>query len=259
MNPSHHGRTVRKEGWLLVAMVVMKLSRCVLLSVLVASVVFVPERQTAATVQPSAARVNEAPAFASMVPTGTRQVVRTVSTDRWCRHRWCTVTQAWAKRGGVWSRVRVFRSSVAPKGFDKTHEGDQRSPTGVYRIKVTFSTGRHAPGLMPWRRRLPTSIVTNEPRRLYNTWIEEAGRTDGDRASMRWGFVVGYNHPRLRPGVGPKPVPGKGYGIFYHTSLDAQSRWAPTKGCTKLGRPNAMRWLVKWLDPQANPRVVQDI
>jgi L,D-peptidoglycan transpeptidase YkuD (ErfK/YbiS/YcfS/YnhG family) len=163
------------------------------------------------------------------------------------------------ERQGAWNRVRVFRSTVAPKGFDKTREGDQRSPSGVYRIKVTFSTGRHPPGLMPWKRRLPTSIVTNKSRRLYNTWIEEPGRTDGDRASMRWGFIVGYNHPRLRPGVGPKPVPGKGYGIFYHTSLDRQSRWTPTKGCTQLGRPAAMRWLVKWLDPAANPRVVQDL
>jgi L,D-peptidoglycan transpeptidase YkuD (ErfK/YbiS/YcfS/YnhG family) len=208
---------------------------------------------------PVATRVTSAPAFASLVPASTTQVVRTVSTDRWCRKAWCTVTQVWSKRHGAWNRVRVFRSTVAPRGFDKTREGDQRSPSGVYRIKVTFSTGRHPPGLMPWKRRLPTSIVTNKSRRLYNTWIEEPGRTDGDRASMRWGFIVGYNHPRLRPGVGPKPVPGKGYGIFYHTSLDRQSRWTPTKGCTQLGRPAAMRWLVKWLDPAANPRVVQDL
>ena len=75
---------------------------------------------------------------------------------------------------------------------------------------------------MPWKQRLPTSNVTNQAGRLYNTWIEEPWRTNGARASMRWGFIVNYNRPRLEPGVGPKPVAGKGSGIFYHTSLESQ-------------------------------------
>ena len=199
----------------------------------------------------------ERPAFASHVPARTTQVVRTIRTDRWCKHPWCTVTQAWSKGGGGWEKVRVFRSSIGPNGFGKTREGDMRSPSGLYRIKVTFSTGSRAPGEMPWKRRLPTSVVSGESGRFYNTWVEEAGRTDGDRPSMRWGFIVNYNHPRLRPGVGPRPVPGKGSGIFYHTSKNKSARWAPTEGCTQLGRPRAMRWLVGWLDPDATPRVVQ--
>ncbi len=202
-------------------------------------------------------RVERNPAFADRVPRRTKQVVRTISSRVWCDHVWCTVTQVWRKRAdGQWVIVRRFRSSIAPNGFGKQREGDMRSPSGIYRIRITFSTGRHAPGSMPWRRRLPTSIVTNHPDRLYNTWIEERGRTDGDRLSMRNGFIVNYNHPRLRPGVGPRPVPGKGYGIFYHTSMPGHP-WSPTEGCTKLGNPAAMRWVVRWLDPAAYPRVVQ--
>ena len=75
---------------------------------------------------------------------------------------------------------------------------DCETPVGVYRIKVTFSTTPGNPGRMPWRRRLPTSTVTDRNGPLYNTWIEEPGRTDGDRPSMRWGFVVDYNNVRLR-------------------------------------------------------------
>lgn len=200
-----------------------------------------------------------APAFADRVPARTEQVVRTVSSRHWCRHTWCTVTQAWRRTAeGRWDMVRRFRSTIAPNGFDKTREGDLRAPSGVYRIRVTFSTRRQPPGDMPWRRRLPTSVVTNNAGRLYNTWIEERGRTDGDRPSMRYGFIVDYNHPRLRPGVGPRPVPGKGSGIFYHTSRPGQ-RWSSTLGCTQVGRPEAMRWIVRWLDPDAAPRVVQDL
>jgi len=197
------------------------------------------------------------PRFASRVPDRTRQVVRTVRTRRWCAKRWCTKTQAWQKGpAGRWVKVREFRSTIGPNGFGKTREGDNRSPSGVYRIKVTFSTRAQAPGPMPWRRRLPTSTVTNSHNRLYNTWIEERGRTDGDRPSMRYGFIVNYNHPRLRVGVGPKPVIGKGSGIFYHTSRPGK-RWVPTEGCTQVGNPKRMRWIVRWLRPSARPRVVQ--
>ena len=203
------------------------------------------------------ARSGRTPPFADRVPPRTRQVVRTVSSRVWCSHPWCTVTQVWRKAAsGEWRMIRRFRSSIAPNGFGKQHEGDMRSPSGVYRIRVTFSTKRHAPGPMPWRRRLPTSVVTNHPDRLYNTWIEERGRTDGDRLSMRNGFIVDYNNPRLRPGVGPRPVVGKGFGIFYHTLMPGHP-WSPTEGCTKLGNPAAMRWLVGWLEPRAHPRVVQ--
>lgn len=206
---------------------------------------------------PAAPSAAAGPAFASLVPAKTRQVVRTVRSRHWCAKRWCTVTQAWAKRaGGRWQMVRHFRSTIGPRGFGKSHEGDMRSPSGVYRIKITFSTGRRAPGAMRWRRRLPTSTVTNAHNRFYNTWIEERGRTDGNRPSMRYGFVVNYNRVRLHPGVGPKPVMGRGSGIFYHTSRPGQ-RWVATEGCTQVGNPKAMRWIVHWLRPHAKPRVVQ--
>jgi L,D-peptidoglycan transpeptidase YkuD (ErfK/YbiS/YcfS/YnhG family) len=208
---------------------------------------------------PEPARVSPAPAFAARVPARTRQVVRTVPTRRWCALRWCTVTQAWHKRAdGRWHLLRRFRSTIGPNGFGKRREGDMRSPRGVYRIAVTFSTGRRPPGAMPWRRRLPTSTVTGQAGRFYNTWIEEPGRTDGDRPSMRYGFWVAYNNPLLRVGAGPRPVPGRGSGIFYHTSRPGQ-RWIPTAGCTQVGNPRSLRGIVRWLRPEAHPRVVQDL
>ena len=197
-----------------------------------------------------------APAFASRVPPRARQVIRTVHSHRWCAKRFCTVTEAWRKTNGRWQKIRSFRSTIGPNGFGKQREGDMRSPSGVYHIKVTFSTGRSAPGAMPWRRRLPTSIVTDAHNRFYNTWIEQPGRTDGDRKSMRYGFIVNYNHVRLHPGVGPKPVIGKGCCIFYHTAMPGR-RWVPTAGCTQVGNWRKMRWIVRWLRPNAHPVVVQ--
>lgn len=198
------------------------------------------------------------PAWAALLPARTTQVVRTVSSHRYCRRVWCTVTQAWERdAAGRWTRVREVRSTIGVRGWGKRREGDNRSPVGVYRIKITFTTGRENPGAMPWRRRLPTSVVSSSPGRTYNTWIEVPGLTSGDRPSMRSGWVVDYNRVRLRPGVGPRPVPGKGSGIFYHTSKPGEP-WAPTAGCTEVGRPRQMRWLLTWLRPEARPRIVQD-
>ena len=196
------------------------------------------------------------PAFAARVPDRTTQVVRTVRTNRWCGRVYCTKTQAWEKVDGRWRLARtadgvlaVFRSTIGPRGFaapGTRRQDDGKTPTGVYRIKTTFSTTSTNPGRMPWRRRLPTSNVTNYPGRLYNVWIEEPGRTDGDRPSMRYGFWVDYNHARFVGDPGPLAVQGLGSGIFYHTSRPGQE-WIPTEGCTQIGRPAAMRWVVTWL------------
>lgn len=204
------------------------------------------------------ARPAPEPTWARLLPAGTTQVVRTVSSREYCRREWCAVTQAWERDdGGRWDQVREFRSTIAIRGWGKRHEGDYRSPGGVFRIKVTFTTSERNPGRMPWRRRRPTSIVSSAAGPTYNTWLEVRGVTSGDRPSMRSGWVVDFNHVRLRPGVGPRPVPGRGSGIFYHTSKPGH-RWAPTAGCTQVGDPRQLRWLLRWLRPAADPRVVQN-
>jgi len=196
------------------------------------------------------------PDFAALVPASTSQVVRTISSRRWCEQIWCTVTQAWERRDGKWTLLREFRSTIGVRGWGKTHEGDLRSPVGVLKVAITFSTSTR-PGAMPWHRRTPSSIVSSATGPNYNTWITVPGVRSGDRPSMRWGWWTSYNNARLTPGVGPAPVPGRGSGIFYHTSNPGHP-WQPTQGCTQVGRPKAMHWLARWLRPGANPRIVQD-
>lgn len=207
---------------------------------------------------PAPSTYDESPAWAEQLPERTGQVVRTVSSDRWCARAHCTVTEAWERDGEGWRMVRDFPSTIGPAGWGKDREDDGGTPEGVFRIKVTFSTTPQSPGRMPWRRRLPTSNVTDYEGPLYNTWVEEPWRTDGDRPSMRWGLVVDYNNVRLEPGVGPAPVPGKGSGIFLHTSRPGRL-FEPSEGCTRVSRPSHMRWLLTWLRPDAHPRIVQNL
>jgi L,D-peptidoglycan transpeptidase YkuD (ErfK/YbiS/YcfS/YnhG family) len=193
--------------------------------------------------------------------------VRTIRTNHWCSEVWCTRTEAWQKVDGVWQlatkangRTAVFRSQVGARGFASPaarRQGDMRTPSGVYGIVTTFSTTKESPTAMPWRRRLPTSVVSDAPGKTYNTWVEVKGNGGGDRRMMSWGLWIDWNHPRLDIGVGPKPVPGRGSGIFMHTSNPGRP-YVPTAGCVQLGDPDDMAWIVKWLNPEANPRIVNN-
>jgi L,D-peptidoglycan transpeptidase YkuD (ErfK/YbiS/YcfS/YnhG family) len=224
--------------------------------------------RTTQVAPPAAVPAVPAPSFAAALPADTTQVGRTVRTNQWCRKVYCTKTEAWEKVDGAWrivtlasGRQAVFRSTIGPNGFappGQRREDDGRAPSGVFSIVTTFSTGTVAPGAMPWRPRLKTSIVSNKHNRFYNTWIEHPKVSNGARPSMRYGFWLDYNNPRLTPGVGPAPVVGVGSGIFYHTARPGQE-WIPTFGCTQIGNAQAMAWVVRWLHPDANPRVVNNI
>jgi L,D-peptidoglycan transpeptidase YkuD (ErfK/YbiS/YcfS/YnhG family) len=208
------------------------------------------------------------PAFASAVPLETTQVVRTVPSTHWCAKAYCSRTEAWEKVLGQWriatkadGTPAVFRSTTGPKGFaapGRRREDDGKSPSGIYAITITFSTSKTAPGPMPWRRRLPTSVIGSAHDKNYNTWIESKGIGNGARPSMRYGFWMDYNNPRLTPGVGPKPVVGLGSGIFYHTAWPG-AEWVPTYGCVGMGNAEDMKWVVAWLDPTATPRVANNV
>jgi L,D-peptidoglycan transpeptidase YkuD (ErfK/YbiS/YcfS/YnhG family) len=207
------------------------------------------------------------PAWATGVPADTTQVIRTTYGHQWCSEIYCTKTEAWEKVAGGWRLAAgpgldgkaVFRSTVGPRGFapvGKRRADDGRTPSGQYSIFLTFSTTSTAPGPMPWRRRQPTSVISSDPGPTYNTWMENG--SGGDRPSMQYGFWLDYNHPRLRAGAEPAPDPALGSGIFYHTSWP-NTRWLPTYGCTNVSLPEQMRWLVGWLRPTADPRVLNNV
>jgi L,D-peptidoglycan transpeptidase YkuD (ErfK/YbiS/YcfS/YnhG family) len=208
------------------------------------------------------------PAWTKLLPDDTTQVVRTVRSKEWCPEVYCARTEAWERVDGVWRIAKgpgkngkaVFRSQIGAKGFaapGKRRQNDLKSPTGVFKIKVVFSTTKDSPTDLPWRRRLPTSVVSSIPGKTYNTWIESPRTQSGDRRMMKWGFWIDYNNPRLEVGKGPKPVPGKGSGIFLHTSNPGRP-WAPTLACIQVGDPDQAEWIVRWLRSDANPRVVNN-
>lgn len=137
----------------------------------------------------------------------------------------------------------------AVRGASATkHEGDRRSPAGVFELGTAFGSAvKPFRGSWPYRRATAADRFVDDPDSAhYNSW--QTG--DGDWASAERldtydvGLVVRHNMP---------PQPGAGSAIFLHT-------WGgdprPTVGCTAMARDDLLTVLA-WLDPARRPVLVQ--
>jgi len=144
-------------------------------------------------------------------------------------------------------------------------EGDGCAPAGVFRLPFAF--GRAAVWEASWVR-LPYVQATATLRgvddpgsRFYNQVVDETRLPGGavkdwtSSEDMRradglydWGIFVGHNHPQ--PVGGPD---ARGSCIFLHCW---QGPDAGTAGCTAMSAAS-LRRLLHWLDPAADPVLVQ--
>ncbi|MFA6135552.1 MAG: L,D-transpeptidase family protein [Phycisphaerae bacterium] len=138
-------------------------------------------------------------------------------------------------------------------------EGDGKAPAGVFALPLVFGYAEKAKS---GEIKLPYLALTAEivgvddaNSRLYNQivqWKPGQARDWDSAETMRradglyeWGVVVGHNTSPV--------VPGAGSCIFMHIWRGPDK---PTAGCTAMARPHVLD-LVKWLDPQAQPVLVQ--
>jgi L,D-peptidoglycan transpeptidase YkuD (ErfK/YbiS/YcfS/YnhG family) len=137
------------------------------------------------------------------------------------------------------------------------HEGDGRSPAGVFTIGTAFGYAPAEPTELPYAALSADDWcvdVSGSP--LYNRIVDardvgsaavegstEPMRRDlhenGDQA-YKIGFVVGHN---------PRGEPGAGSCIFVHLWKSVDST---TSGCTAMAEP-ALRRLLRWLQPAQHP------
>ena len=158
------------------------------------------------------------------------------------------------KTGLAWGRG--LHPQVNDDGPIK-HEGDHKGPAGVFRLSSAFGYAKTAEGVrLPYVVATSTLECVDDPRsRFYNRVVDRAQVTGADWKSSeqmrrrdelyRWGIVVDHNDPR--------PTPGLGSCVFLHIWRAPK---APTVGCTAMS-PDTVEQLVTWLDPAANPVLVQ--
>ena len=145
----------------------------------------------------------------------------------------------------------------APTAGPSKHEGDGRSPAGVFPLDTAF--GFAPADSMSWVRLpyvplQPTSECVDDTASTHYNTVVDRGAVPVDWqsaehmrqvAQYRVGLIVGYN--------AAPPVKARGSCIFVHIWAGPRST---TVGCTALDATELAR-LVAWLDPRARPVIVQ--
>jgi L,D-peptidoglycan transpeptidase YkuD (ErfK/YbiS/YcfS/YnhG family) len=173
---------------------------------------------------------------------------------------------AWIQKGNAFPVV-VGRSGLAWEAAQGAtddvsivkHEGDGRSPAGVFRLTFAFGfspPSQAAPLHLPYRRITGTWKCIDDPQsRYYNMVLDSAAIDNPDWKSaedMRridpayaWGVFVACNTAPIRP--------GEGSCIFLHVWDGPAST---TSGCTAMEETHVLE-VIHWLDTNALPVLVQ--
>jgi len=154
------------------------------------------------------------------------------------------------RTGLAWGRGMLEVPSTPPQ----KHEGDGKSPAGVFTVGYVFGFDADPATKMPYKKlRETTECVDDVESPYYNqvvdrdpavaaTWkSSEKMRTVGQ---YRRGALVNHNVPA---------VAGGGSCIFLHIWSGPSQ---PTAGCTAMPAED-LETLLGWLDPAAKPVVVQ--
>ena len=136
------------------------------------------------------------------------------------------------------------------------HEGDGRSPAGVFRVGTLFGYAADRPGAwaMPYLSLTPaTECVDDRQSKRYNQIVERTDFTPDWNSSehMRsegmyyeWGAVIEQN---------PDNRPGDGSCVFLHVSDESGKG---TTGCTAMAKPE-LEMVLEWLRPEDDPLMVE--
>lgn len=162
------------------------------------------------------------------------------------------------KKGMAWGRgMPGMQPHPLPEGPHKV-EGDLKSPAGVFRLLTAF--GYASPEQAKWIKmpylhvRSMTQCIEDVNSRYYNHIVPDSlPQADWNSTDhmlrkddlYEWGLVVGHNTEDIRPGAGSC--------IFLHV---ANPRGTGTAGCTAM-KKDQIRQLLQWLDPAAQPLLVQ--
>jgi len=212
-----------------------------------------------------------APAEAPPVAASVRQLVvvkaanwnsSSAVLERYERHD----AAAWHVVGGP-VRVSLGRHGLAwgrglhpsSEGGPVKHEGDGRSPAGVYRLEAAFGAAPSLPDGghgFPYLQTTESSYCVEDVHSAhYNELVDTSvlklpkwqrlsplRRADG---LFRFGVVVTQN--------APDKIVGRGSCVFLHVW---RGEHVPTSGCTAMAA-DSIEEILRWLEPKAEPVLVQ--
>jgi len=155
-----------------------------------------------------------------------------------------------------WHKVfEPMDAVIGSNGFanpDEKREGDGKTPSGIFPLKIAFGYQELIKSKMPYRQILSDDIwVDDIDAEDYNQWtkINQTKATSYERMKRtddlyKYGIVIGYNTDPV--------IYGKGSAIFLHVWKDKNS---PTTGCVAVSEENMFK-LLQWLDPTKLPLII---
>lgn len=144
----------------------------------------------------------------------------------------------------------IGRNGFAPAG--EKHEGDGRTPPGIYTLGFAFGYGPQIDSAMPYLQMTLDDIWVDDPASPdYNRLKKRAQTCAGSFEDMvlpdgryKYGIVIEYNTEPV--------IPNCGSAIFLHVWKDPG---IPTSGCVAISKEDILK-LLKWLDPEKQPIIM---
>lgn len=170
-----------------------------------------------------------------------------------------TTIYAMEKHGDAWQPAfEPFDAAIGRNGFataGEKREGDGKTPSGIYPLKMTFGYDATVGTKMPYRQSLIDDIwVDDVSADDYNRWVKKAETRAASYEMMKrdddlykYGVVIEYNTDPV--------IKGNGSAIFLHIwKCDCM----PTAGCVAVSEENLLK-ILGWLDPVASPLIITGI
>jgi L,D-peptidoglycan transpeptidase YkuD (ErfK/YbiS/YcfS/YnhG family) len=170
------------------------------------------------------------------IPSDSRQVVAVYGEGRDSAD---STVVLYTKHGSTWDRTRDWPAHNGRKGWTADHhEGDKRSPIGVFTLTDAGGVLADPGTRLPYTR----SASFAAPR-----WWDKSHWHDFDYV-----IAIDYNRVKGRPPNDPTRPEGatKGGGIWLH-----MDHGSGTSACVSLSK-SAMAYLLRAIDPDRHPAVV---
>jgi L,D-peptidoglycan transpeptidase YkuD (ErfK/YbiS/YcfS/YnhG family) len=161
--------------------------------------------------------------------------------------------------GNQWKPAfEPFSAVVGRNGFalpGEKREGDGKTPSGIFPLKMTFGYDESIKTKMPYRQALLDDLWIDDVNADdYNRWVKKGATQAKSYEKMRrddnlykYGIVIEYNTNPV--------IKGYGSAIFFHI-------WGgenvTTEGCVAVSEENILK-ILEWLDPKAEPFIIMGI
>jgi L,D-peptidoglycan transpeptidase YkuD (ErfK/YbiS/YcfS/YnhG family) len=146
---------------------------------------------------------------------------------------------------------------VKAPGDRVKHEGDRRTPAGIFKVGRIYGAPEKLPGgsTYPYRQVGPWDAWVDDLKNPYYNrhYVAKPGKVPPwfESQRMRLGDAAYEFRIEIRHNADP-PVPGFGSAIFFHIRRGEDR---PSSGCTVMARPELIK-VIQWLREDRNPYYV---